>query len=223
MYQNQLTKEDRDFAEQHPSASVDAVNGWPFWDLWTLPNCRLLIDDLTRDWAYETASVDLVHISDCNGTLTLLEWDFVYQEAFRCLKPGSIIEHTEIAVQPRRGDGTALSCMHPWVLWGNMQVKAGELTGRICNLADDNVLQHLMERHGFLCREVRLRLFLGAPVGSTAQSADLYYASFLDDMEGRILYPFSEIFHWSLDEIRVMAAHLRGALIQDRGLLFHDM
>ncbi|EFX03285.1 methyltransferase type 12 [Grosmannia clavigera kw1407] len=48
------------------------------------------VDDCEIDWMRPDDSVDLVHLRDMAGAFS--DWDFIYCQAFACLKPGGHIE-----------------------------------------------------------------------------------------------------------------------------------
>jgi len=77
-----------DFADEYPGCEVIGTDISPMQPRWVPPNCRFEIDDANNiPWTFEDNTFDFIHIRSMYGCIS--DWDAVYREAFRCLKPVS--------------------------------------------------------------------------------------------------------------------------------------
>ena len=81
-----------DFADQHPETQVTGVDLSPIQPGWVPNNCRFIVDDFDKEWAYKT-SFDFIH----GRFLLTASADFpkLFTRSFASLRPGGWLEmHT---------------------------------------------------------------------------------------------------------------------------------
>lgn len=105
------------------------------------------IEDCTQEWTFAPNSVDYVHIRWLVGSI--VNWPALFQQAFRCLRPGGYLESYEATPRMESDDGsiTETSAMHQW---GKFFVEGGRKLGRTFTVASDGVQRTAMEQAGFV-------------------------------------------------------------------------
>lgn len=64
--------DNRDFADEHPSAEVIGVDLSPIQPSFVPPNCHFEVDDATLPWTYLPSSFDFIHIRCLMGAGKLM-------------------------------------------------------------------------------------------------------------------------------------------------------
>ncbi|OAA64178.1 methyltransferase type 12 [Niveomyces insectorum RCEF 264] len=77
-------------AEAFPSCEVVGVDISAIQPTAVPHNVFFEVDDCELDWMRPENTVDLVHLRAMSGAFA--DWDFIYHEAFTCLRPGGYIE-----------------------------------------------------------------------------------------------------------------------------------
>jgi len=94
-----------DFADEFPSAMVIGTDLSPIQPLWVAPNCKFLVEDAEDDWLYKPSEAfDFIHGRGLAGGIK--DWDRLYRQAYKHLKPGGWIEMQEYEAWIRSDDGT---------------------------------------------------------------------------------------------------------------------
>jgi len=204
------------------------------------PNVRFEIDNAEAEWTWDDDTFDFIHIRTLTGSIK--DWDRLYEQAFRCLKPGGWLEHHENSIKWACQNNTITedSALGQWhkVLW-----RAGELMGQTFKVVDDDIQKPGMERVGFVNLNVR---DLKAPYGDWAQGrtdraiGNFSKLTFDKDPEGKslssqisvyhrlslqltltnalgwVLYMWNTVLGWTHDEARVYIAYVRNQLNHPR-------
>jgi SAM-dependent methyltransferase len=116
-----------DMADQYPAASVVGVDLSPIQPSFVPPNCAFEVDDITLEWTYQDESFDFIHIREMFGSIP--DWDYFFEQCFRCVKPGGWVEIAEHGVEPIADDDTQPPG-HFYHLWGATVVELGEKNGK---------------------------------------------------------------------------------------------
>ena len=108
--------------------------------------CTSQIDDCEQEWTFDDNSLDFVHLRLLNGSIK--DWDALFKQAYRCLKPGGWIESVETSPFVFSEDGSvddksALS------QWGKIFQAGGSKIGRSWTVVEDGVQERGMEAAGF--------------------------------------------------------------------------
>ncbi|KAI8623198.1 S-adenosyl-L-methionine-dependent methyltransferase [Xylariaceae sp. FL1651] len=201
-----------DFADQYPNAEVIGVDISPQQPQWIPPNLKFEIDDVTQPWTYEPDSFDYIHMRWLVGAIP--DWYALFREVFRALKPGGTFESKESSCMIQADDGT---CPQGCALdqWGRVFWEAGKRFGRTFRVVEDDVQKKAMEAAGFVdIQVVNLKTPLGPwPADPKQKEIGQYNRLALEqDIEGFIVYMWTTIMGWSIEEVSVYAAHLRREL-----------
>jgi len=79
-----------EMGDAHPNAQVLGTDLSPIQPELIPPNCIFEIDDCEMDWTWPDNHFDYIHIRDLQGSIR--DWAKFMKEAFRCCKPGGIVE-----------------------------------------------------------------------------------------------------------------------------------
>lgn len=141
-----------DFADKYPNCEVIGTDISPIQPSWCPPNLNFQIDDATKPWTFKKNHFDYVHIMFMNGSIA--DWDAIYQEAYRCCKPGGWIEHVDVSSIMRSDDdsiipGSAID------QYGKILVEAGKRFGRSASVSEDGKQEEGIKAAGFVNMEVK--------------------------------------------------------------------
>ncbi|KAH9989104.1 S-adenosyl-L-methionine-dependent methyltransferase [Xylariaceae sp. FL0662B] len=203
-----------DFADEFPDAEVIGVDISPQQPQWIPPNLKFEVDDVTQSWTYEPNSFDYIHMRWLVGAIP--DWDFLYREIFKALKPGGYFENKESSAVITSDDGTVVdgSALDQW---GKVFAEAGKKFGRSFRVVEDCIQRPAMVKAGFVDIEehdFKARTPLGPwPADEKMREVGQYNQLALEqDIEGFVVYLWTTTMGWSKEEIQVYAAHLRREL-----------
>ncbi|KAK3313025.1 S-adenosyl-L-methionine-dependent methyltransferase [Apodospora peruviana] len=201
-----------DFADQFPNANVIGTDISPIQPSWVPPNLQFQIDDATKEWTSRDNEFDFIHMRYLFGSVA--DWAALYRQAFRCCKPGGWIEDFEASTVMSSDDGSVKEGS-PMNQWGKVFFEGGRKLGRPFTVLEDDLQRKGMEAAGFVNINVwdfKCPL-TGWPKDKKLQEMGLYSQLALEqDVEGYVLYMWSQVMGWSNDEIHVYIAHLRKQL-----------
>ncbi|KAK3356309.1 S-adenosyl-L-methionine-dependent methyltransferase [Lasiosphaeria hispida] len=198
-----------DFADEYPSAIVTGTDISPIQPPWAPPNCKFELDDASLEWTFADNSFDYIHITQLIGCIE--DWPKLYRQAYRCLKPGGWIEHTDFTVRVLTDDNSVPKD-DPYKMWNQFFEQATEKTGRSFHLAEENKLADWLKESGFPSVQVEnYRVPIGHwPAERKWKDVGLYsLAGFLQGLEGYCIFLGTEVLGWHIDELRVFFAKMR--------------
>ncbi|KAF7588111.1 hypothetical protein BBP40_006176 [Aspergillus hancockii] len=199
-----------EFADMHPSARVIGTDLSPIQPSFVPPNLQFEVDDCCDPWLYQKNIFDLVHVRGLYGCVS--DWDKLYKEAYKHIKPGGYIEQLEQSVQGKSDDGSTNGTIYNE--WGQHFLEAGDKfdgkTFRIVDEAKDRI-----KKAGFV--DVVERRFK-CPIGSWPKDEHLkllgkmnrVYAE--EGIEGYAMMLFTSVLGWSREEVEVYLAKMRSTL-----------
>ncbi|KAG9498600.1 hypothetical protein J7337_009408 [Fusarium musae] len=171
-------------------------------------------EDCTQEWTFAPNSQDYIHFRWLVGSI--VDWDQLFKEAYRCLKPGGYIESHEALSRMDCDDGsiTEKSAMHQW---GKFFVEGGQKIGRSFTIVEDGVQRSAMEKAGFVKIEER---DFKVPIGGwprdpkTKEIGKYAQATLEQDIEGYVLFMANTVEGWTRAEVQVYISMLRRELRQ---------
>ncbi|KAF7554469.1 hypothetical protein G7Z17_g2896 [Cylindrodendrum hubeiense] len=198
-----------DFADEFPGAEVIGTDISPIQPSWVPPNLQFQIDDCTQEWTFAPASLDYVHIRFLSGCIA--DWTALFKQAYRCLKPGGIIETMEPSAHIQSDDNT-IEESDAMGQWGKIFVEGGQKIGRTFTVFQDKVQNKSLEEAGFVdLHEHKYK----SPIGSWPKDLKLreigqYVQLAMEaDFEGLIVFMTNVLGNWTKEDIQVYIAHLR--------------
>ena len=136
------------------------------------------------------------------------DWDALFQQAFRCAKPGGYVESFVTSCHFVSDDGSIKpgSAMDQW---GKVWYEGGKALGRTFELLDEDVQRKGMEAAGFI--DIEFKDFC-TPVGvwhpdKDAHERGLWWKITLEsDLEGYLNYICHQLLGWKPEETRAFCA-----------------
>ncbi|KAF4462526.1 methyltransferase domain-containing [Fusarium albosuccineum] len=217
-----------DFADQFPGCEVIGTDISPIQPSWIPPNLQFQIDDCTREWTFEEGSLDYIHIRFLTGCIA--DWNALFKEAYRCLKPGGYLESMEPSGYIESDDNT-IHEEDAMGQWGKIFVEGGKKIGRTFLVVQEEIQNKAMAEAGFV--DIQQKLYkasiipsdcrahitwltsVQSPIGGWPKDEKLreigQYAQLVmeQDFEGLILFMTNVLGGWTREEIQVYVAHLR--------------
>jgi len=181
---------------------------------WTPPNCKFELDDAAKEWTFPDNTFDFIHIRLLLGSIE--DYVKLYKQAYRCLKPGGWLEHTDFTIDIKSDDGS-VPADSPYSTWNKIYKECGEKTGRTFLVTEGNRQSKLMIEAGFPANAVHGRHYK-LPLGTWVKGARwkeiglFNLESCSQGLEGYVLYLGTEILGWKYEELQVLLAGMRKAL-----------
>jgi trans-aconitate methyltransferase len=187
-----------DMADIFPDADITATDLSPNESPMPPPNVRFEVDDCCSEWVYPENEFDYIHIRAMNGCVD--DWQKLYQQCYRHLKPGGYLEHNEVGLKNVKNDPAApltrseeMYAAH----YENVSI-AAELTGK--TFRADVVMSSFIKEAGFVdVKETNYKW----PVGPWCSDARLKEIGrwaqrmWMEGMEGFVLALFTRQLGWS--------------------------
>jgi predicted SAM-dependent methyltransferase len=221
-------------ADEFPSAKVVATDITPSQPNFVPPNLEFQIDDAQQEWTFEPESFDFIHVRYLQGSID--DWDKLYSQVYRCLKPGGWFQHIEPDLQmtsqspdvkvddeqytshPAQHVQTLTMDSSIYTRWANIFNEVGQKIGRTFDFSDRK-LEKLAKTAGF--DEVTFETHK-IPVGrwpkdkKKKELGTFVGLSFSQALDGFIKLPLCEILDWSPEEMQLFAAEMRKVLMNPK-------
>jgi len=208
-----------DFADQSPSAEVLGTDLSPIQPTWVPPNCKFLIDDVESEWLYSpTEAFDFIHGRGMAGSIK--DWDKLYSEILRNLKPGAYLEMQEYETWIRSDDATLNNCPNVQ-MWQQKVDEASIMFGKRLNVAGEQ--KEKMVNAGFEdVTDVIHKLPLGPWPRDPRQKEIGRYelVQMLDAVEPFTLAIFTRALGWSNERAQALMAGVRKEISDRRNHLY---
>ncbi|KAK0725557.1 S-adenosyl-L-methionine-dependent methyltransferase [Lasiosphaeris hirsuta] len=201
-----------DFADEFPDCEVIGTDISPIQPSWVPPNVRFEIEDATKTWTYPDNSFDYVHMRYLFGSIA--DWDELYREAYRVCKPGGWIESFDTSAK-FGSDDDSIPEGSPMDQWYKVFKEGGKKFSRTFMVTEEDLQRKGIEAAGFINQEV---WDYKIPVNGWSENPKdkelgMYAQLAVEqDIEGYILYMWSQVMGWSAKEIQVFVAHFRSQL-----------
>ncbi|RMJ13432.1 hypothetical protein CDV36_006899 [Fusarium kuroshium] len=195
-----------DFADEFPNTKVIGTDISAIQPSWIPPNLEFQIDDCTQEWTLQENSLDFVHMRFLVGSV--VDWPALYKQAYRCLKPGGLIESHEASPSIGSDDGSVVptSAMGQW---GQIFFEGGRRLKRPFSILEDKLQTEGMKEAGFVnMEEEEIKVPIGGwPTDLKLKQAGKYFqAAILQDIEGTLMF-IADLLGWSKAEVDVFGEH----------------
>ncbi|KAI0892162.1 S-adenosyl-L-methionine-dependent methyltransferase [Annulohypoxylon nitens] len=215
-----------DFADAFQECEVIGTDISPTQPFWVPVNLRFEIDDCTAvPWTYPPRSFDYIHLRYLFGAIR--DWDSLYSEVFRALRPGGWAESVEPSTYVRSddgsilaNDGSALSEWAPLLFEAARKYGARSYEGpRPMNMVEEGIIVKSFERAGFT--DIVMKSYK-CPLTPFSQDphlkeVGLYARSAMEEgMEGFVLYLFTNGLGWSREQVTLYLHRVRQELRDTR-------
>ncbi|KAM0239566.1 hypothetical protein ACHAP5_008212 [Fusarium lateritium] len=204
-------------ADEFPSAKVVATDITPSQPNFVPPNLEFQIDDAQQEWTFEPESFDFIHIRYLQGSIN--DWDKLYSQMYKFLKPGGWFQHIEPDLQMNsQSPDVKVDEEHIYTRWANIFNEVGQKIGRTFDFSDRK-LEKLAKTAGF--KDVAFHTHK-IPVGrwpkdkKKKELGTFVGLSFSQALDGFIKLPLCEILGWSPEEMQLFAAEMRKVLMNPK-------
>ncbi|KAH7130943.1 S-adenosyl-L-methionine-dependent methyltransferase [Dactylonectria macrodidyma] len=204
-------------ADDFPSAKVIGTDLAPTQPSWVPPNLEFQIDDASQEWTFAPETFDFIHIRYLQGTIE--DWERLYKEAFRALKPGGWIQHIEPDLQILSDNpDIKVDKDHIFTRWAETFLKVGQVTNRTFDFTNEK-LATLAKGAGFTSVVHENHKI---PVGRWPRDRKLkelgtfVSLSFSQALDGFVKLPLCDILGWDEAKMQVFAAEMRSVLMNNK-------
>jgi SAM-dependent methyltransferase len=104
------------------------------------------IEDFNQDWTFPPESFDYVHLRYLVGCVP--DWDKLFEQAFKALKPGGWVESFE-ASAIIESDDDSVKPDSALAQWGPIFIKASKTIGNTFTVVGDELQRPGIEKAGF--------------------------------------------------------------------------
>ena len=147
------------------------------------------------------------------------DWTKLYSEAFRCLRPGGWLEHTDFSVYIKCDDGS-IPQDSIYATWNAFFSEASEKTGKDFTITVGGKNLGWMREAGFTgsAHVKDFKLPLGTwPAEKKWKEVGAFNMVTCDEgLEGYILYLGTKVLNWTLEDIHDMLDRTRTAMRNPR-------
>ncbi|KAK5663945.1 hypothetical protein OQA88_157 [Cercophora sp. LCS_1] len=186
-------------AEKYPDCEVFGTDIAPIQPTQQVPfNIEFHIENAEDEWIRPPDSVDLVHIREMAGAFA--DWEFVYQQAFNCIKPGGWIEVLDF--DDFYSDKNFLSFYPPSsaahvLMQGILQ--AAEAMGRSRGI--EHLNPELLEEVGF--EDIKQQVLdLGVGMRANPSYGNFWLVAILTGLEAYCLRPLTQGLGWDPNYVK---------------------
>ncbi|KAM0318647.1 hypothetical protein ACHAPQ_010607 [Fusarium lateritium] len=204
-------------ADDFPSAKVMATDITPSQPNFVPPNLEFQIDDAQQEWTFEPESFDFIHIRYLQGSIN--DWDKLYSQVYKCLKPGGWFQHIEPdLLMNSQSPDVKVDEEHIYTRWAKIFNEVGQKIGRTFDFTDRK-LEKLAETAGF--KDVTFQTHK-IPVGrwpkdkKKKELGTFVGLSFSQALDGFVKLPLCEILGWSPEEMQLFAMEMRKVLMNPK-------
>lgn len=195
-------------AEKYPDCDVIGMDISPIQDTRVPNNCNWECDDAELEWERAPDSIDLVHFRGMAGAFS--DWSFVYEQAFKCIKPGGYIElvdfHDFRGPQNFYSKFPPDSIMHQFALdMHEAELRCGRRRGV------DHLNRQLLIDAGFVDVEITEHAIPLDP--STSPLGKLWLVACRAGLEASTLRPLTKYMGWAPEKVRETCAIVGQQLI----------
>ncbi|KAK1756073.1 S-adenosyl-L-methionine-dependent methyltransferase [Echria macrotheca] len=186
-------------AEQYPDCEVFGTDIAPIQPTQQVPfNVEFHIEDAEEEWIRPADTVDLVHIRNMAGAFS--DWDFIYQQAYNCIRPGGWIEVLDF--DDYHADKNFLSFYPPtspmYIIEEGLR-EAAQMSGRFAGT--NHMQKSCLEASGFV--DVADEVF-DLKIGPREDSSygNFYLFCYVTGIEAFCLRPLTQLLGWDADYVR---------------------
>lgn len=142
-------------------------------------------DDADRDWTFKNNRFDLINF----GHLAWMkDWETMFREAYRCLKPGGYVEVSWLVVEAELNNPQH----EAWNRWRDLSEEIFKETGRILELT--RTIDSVLQKVGF-------SLVSSKRESRTLAQMGLHQACDEFDVQGQVLLPLRDGLGWEVSDI----------------------
>ncbi|KAI9679054.1 MAG: hypothetical protein M1829_001724 [Trizodia sp. TS-e1964] len=197
-------------AEAHPTSIVTGTDLSAIQPTAIPPNVVFEVDDAEEEWLF-SQPFDFIHIRGLSGSFA--SWPRVYEQAFKHLRPGGVLEVSDFDDMNLNWQGSSNSYLE---IMASAVSSAAEESGRL--RGDGHLRTSLFAKAGFsnVLKET-LKLPFGTWHSDPAQKSlgKMWLICVLEGLEALTLRPLTHHLGWSAEEVRDMCQKVAGEITRD--------
>ncbi|KAI8653893.1 hypothetical protein NCS56_01344700 [Fusarium sp. Ph1] len=204
-------------ADEFPSAKVIATDITPTQPSFVPPNLEFQIDDAQMEWTFEPEAFDFIHIRYLQGSIE--DWDKLYGQVYKALKPGGWFQHIEPDLQMlSQNPDVIVDDKHIFTRWAQVFNEVGQKMGRTFDFTDRKQ-EKMAQATGFSRITHQTHKI---PVGrwpkdkKKKELGSFVGLSFSQALDGFVKMPLCEILGWSPEEMQLFGVEMRKALMDPK-------
>ncbi|KAM6510100.1 hypothetical protein FALCPG4_017728 [Fusarium falciforme] len=204
-------------ADEFPSAKVIATDITPTQPSFVPPNLEFQIDDAQLEWTFEPETFDFIHIRYLQGSIE--DWDKLYGQVYKALKPGGWFQHIEPDLQMlSQNPDVVVDDKHIFTRWAQVFNEVGQKMGRTFDFTDRKQ-EKMAQAAGFSRITYQAHKI---PVGrwpkdkKKKELGSFVGLSFSQALDGFVKMPLCEILGWSPEEMQLFGVEMRKALMDPK-------
>jgi len=199
-----------DIADLYPAARVKGLDISSIQPKFVPSNVRFVLDDVEQDWG-EPSKYDFIYCRNLIGAIE--DWPRLIRQMYESLRPGGWVELQGIINRPYSEDKT-LRPNDPLVRLMDELRAVGKKSGRSMDPAPS--FKDWVKSEGFIdTSESRFKLPVGTwPKDPRYKRIGAFMAeSFYRGVGGLTALPYRDVLHWSREEVEVLNASVRRAVM----------
>ncbi|KAI8712406.1 hypothetical protein NCS52_01338700 [Fusarium sp. LHS14.1] len=204
-------------ADEFPSAKVIATDITPTQPSFVPPNLEFQIDDAQMEWTFEPETFDFIHIRYLQGSIG--DWDKLYGQVYKALKPGGWFQHIEPDLQMlSQNSDVVVDDKHIFSRWAQVFNEVGQKMGRTFDFTDRKQ-EKMAKAGGFSSITYQAHKI---PVGrwpkdkKKKELGSFVGLSFSQALDGFVKMPLCEILGWSPEEMQLFGVEMRKVLMDPK-------
>ncbi|PYH40707.1 class I SAM-dependent methyltransferase [Aspergillus saccharolyticus JOP 1030-1] len=198
-----------DIADEMPQASVLGNDLSPIQPTCVPPNLEFVVDDIEAVWPYATTEVfDFIHQRNLVGSIS--DWDHLFAQAHRHLRPGGYYEIQEFRVDFQSQAAGGLPEDSSLARWQRQLRDASRRFGKPLNVVQ--TLADTLRRQGFVDVTEQIRK---VPIGTWARDEALKRMGILmqdhaiESVEPLTMALFTRVLGWSEGDCRAVVKEVQ--------------
>ncbi|KAF2737681.1 S-adenosyl-L-methionine-dependent methyltransferase [Polyplosphaeria fusca] len=217
-----------DMADHFPGAEIIATDLSPTQISSAPPNIRFEVDDACSEWTYPENSFDFVHVRGLTGCVR--DWDHLYAQAFKHLKPGAHFEHLEFSITttdasppPPNSSPTPASLLY--TQFSTSILTLGDTsTGQTFRTISS--MPSYFARAGF--RDITSHSFIW-PIGPWPSDPHLKELgrwgerNWVEGFEGWVLALYTRVLGWKYEDVMGFVERMKGVVRDRRNHWYHEV
>ncbi|RSL58402.1 hypothetical protein CEP54_007798 [Fusarium duplospermum] len=204
-------------ADEFPSAKVIATDITPTQPSFVPPNLEFQIDDAQMEWTFEPETFDFIHIRYLQGSIE--DWDKLYGQVYKALKPGGWFQHIEPDLQMlSQNPDIIVDEKHIFSRWAQVFNEVGQKMGRTFDFTNRKQ-EKMAQTAGFSRITYQAHKI---PVGrwpkdkKKKELGSFVGLSFSQALDGFVKMPLCEILGWSPEEMQLFGVEMRKVLMDPK-------
>ncbi|RTE83032.1 hypothetical protein BHE90_002462 [Fusarium euwallaceae] len=204
-------------ADEFPSAKVIATDITPTQPSFVPPNLEFQIDDAQMEWTFEPETFDFIHIRYLQGSIE--DWDKLYGQVYKALKPGGWFQHIEPDLQMlSQNPDIIVDEKHIFSRWAQVFNEVGQKINRTFDFTDRKQ-EKMAQTAGFSNITYQAHKI---PVGrwpkdkKKKELGSFVGLSFSQALDGFVKMPLCEILGWSPEEMQMFGVEMRRVLMDPK-------